>query len=187
MKEIHAPENAGGYLVRCISQYEEMMRDINLNKKKGLETMAGIECCFQIATHYRNILLNELVRYQFQHQAEEIFFFKKIKPLYNAEIEFYGLCNYAEIFKRTEGNKEPPALEPFLIKEKGRLEKFGKENTLFYNYIQEGRTDMDPVWFTRLEDQSTNSQYDGLMGTYLAIEKYVELVGSGSKRMVNGQ
>jgi len=181
MKEIQVPENCGSFLVRGIQQFDAMMTDICLHKKKNTERQSEIECCFHIAKHYEQILLSELSHYEFGSQVDEIFFFKRIKPLFSGEIEYYGLCNYAEIFKHSFNENGEKRFAGFYEKEQLRLEKFGKENPDFYNYVLEDGSDMDEVWFTRLEDDKTKSAYDGLMGTYMAIEKYVAKVGGELK------
>lgn len=176
MRQVQIPDNSGSFLIRSIQHYNTMMTDICLNKKKSLDKLSEIESCFQIATHYQNILMNELSHYQFDSQRDEIFFFKKIKPLFTGEIEFYGLYNYAEIFYSKASENEDEDIERFYKKEIQRMEKFEKEHGQFYSYIKSDRTEMDAEWFTGLENDKTSSLYDELMGTYFAIEKYVETI-----------
>ena len=90
---------------RWIQLYGEMVTDIWLCREKKLERVKEIECCFQIAEEYRIELLKLVSPYEFDCLNEEIFFFKKLKPLFNAEIEYYGLCNYVELFKKEIKNR----------------------------------------------------------------------------------
>lgn len=180
---------------RWIQLYGEMITDIWLCRKKELERINEIECCFQIAENYRMKLLELVSSYEFDCTDEEIFFFKKLKPMFNAEIEYCGLCNYAELFKRGIKNTDLPELERFYRKELQRMEKFGSENPIFFNYVKEGKTEKDTEWFTREGRNTakpevksrTSSLYDKLMGTWLALEKYGKMIEGELKELTEGK
>ena len=182
---------------RWIQLYGKLVTDIWLCREKKLERVKEIECCFQIAEEYRIELLKLISTYEFDCINEEIFFFKKLKPLFNAEIEYYGLCNYVELFKKGIKNNNIKELEEFYNKELQRMEKFSSENPIFCSYVKGWKTEKDNEWFTREARNTgkpeiktrTSSLYDRKMGTYLALEKYLvyindALAGINAKKVL---
>jgi len=69
-----------------------VQQDIRAYKARGLDAEKTIQGCFEIATNYRLQLSGEAATYEFDTVADEVLFFKMIKPLYNAEIEFHTYC-----------------------------------------------------------------------------------------------
>lgn len=146
--------------------------------------MQELDCCFQICTSYWAIVKDRVASCDFETINEEIYFFKKIKPLFTSEIEYYGFVSFAEITKEKEA--DPVELQRFWSNETLRMEKFIKANQDFYEYYKSGKSDKDAIFFTRensdlsnflkakpydLETNATTS-HDYLVSGILALEKY---------------
>jgi hypothetical protein len=177
---------------KWIQHYGQMLTDIWLCRQKQLEKIEEVECCFQIAEKYRVRLIEMVSAYEFECTDEEIYFFKKVKPQFTAEIEYLGLCNYVELFKTGVKDDDTSELEKFYKKELQRIEKFGHENPVFYQYVKERKADMDKEWFTREERNHekpelktrSSSLYDHLMGSYLALEKYTAFIKTELENLI---
>lgn len=154
----------------CATLYDEMIRDMLHCRKKDFPKEKEIELCFQIASNYYHRLMGCVRNGEFLTKKDEVLFFKKIKPLFLAEIELGGLLTHAELFK---GNvTDPGELERFYQRELQRIEKFIRDNAAFHAYITSGSVDNDDTCFTNIAGEEFQSAYDGLMGTWLALQEY---------------
>lgn len=181
MATIQVPENTGSFLINCIQFYEEMLNDIKLCKRKGLDKQAEIECCFEIATNYVGRLAMDVKDYEFENIKEEVFFFKKLKPLFTAEAEFYTYHYHAELFKNNVESDCQTELELFYHRQLQRMTKFSREQPVFFVYMLGEKTENDHLWFTRKPGESAVCPYDKLMATFEAIKKYEEFVATELK------
>jgi hypothetical protein len=176
MTTIKVPEHTGSFLVNCIQFYGEMLNDIKLCKRKGFDKQAEIQCCFEIATNYLGRLSADIKEYVFESRTDEIFFFKKIKPLFTVEAEFFTYQYHAELFKSNVEEDCQQELELFYNRQLQRMTKFSRDYPAFYAYMQEERTENDHLWFIRSDDQRTNCSHDKLLATYGAIKRYEQYV-----------
>ncbi len=132
--------------------YQSMVQDCEYCRKKQLDVIRELECCFQICTRYWAILRERVAGYEFDSTDDEIFFFKNIKPLFTSEIEYFGFVSFAELSKGKETDIRE--LQKFWYNESLRLEKFIKVNEDFYGYYKSGRTNYQSyiqkqytIWF----------------------------------------
>lgn len=162
----------GTFLKGCIQLYEEMLTEIDACKQEKQCEDERIQGCFEIAGSYKE-RINEAVRnFNFASQEDEVFFFKKVKPLFTAEVEFYTYLYHIVLFKTKEMESDKHELEAFYKRQLLKREKLRKENVAFYNYVQNENTYADTQWFTRHLNTRDCSLFDALMGRYLAIEKF---------------
>lgn len=172
--------------------YIQMRQDIALCKQKGMDCQTKCECCFQIAEKYWKLLKGRLKEYVFESITDEIEFFKHIKPLFIAEIEYYRLLLNTTHF-RPEDNKIEEAKD-YWLKQCNRLGKYISENIEICTYIKTGRTDKDTEWFVRVNnagnkvvcaaDPTVTSSHDLLVGQFLAFEKYSNYADEKFKELV---
>lgn len=176
MATIQVPGNTGSFLIGCIRFYEEMLNDIKICKRKGLGLQEEIQCCFEIATNYAGRLAVDVSGYCFEPGTDEVFFFKKIKPLFTSEAEYYTYCYHADLFKQTVEDICPMELEIFFKRQLQRRNKFSREHAMFYSYMENGRTEDDAEWFKRLADNPSCCAYDKQLASYGAIQKFEEFI-----------
>lgn len=160
--------------VKALHLYELMQTDIALCKRKQLDELKEIECCFHIAERYWAMLLYDLLQYEFKNKAEEIRFFKKIKPLFTSESEYYSLRYHAELFREESATADQRF---FLRREMRRLERFTRENLDFCQRYKNDCTEKDDEWFVRTcREERAAASHDQLAATLLALERYHEFL-----------
>lgn len=84
--------------------------------------------------------------YQFENKAEEIKFFKTIKPEFAAKLIYYNEIYNIEIAKPSGSHK---TLKKYYSSQLQKLITFYKENTEFYKYYQAGNTCLDKKYFLK--------------------------------------
>lgn len=162
------------FLKGCLQFYEEMLIEIDECKQEKRCEEERIQNCFEIAGNYKE-RINEAVRnFNFTNQEDEVFFFKKVKPLFTAEVEYYTYLYHIVLFKTKEMETDKHELEAFYKRQLLKREKLRKEFPAFYEYVQREQTYADAQWFTRHLNTRDCSLFDSLMGRYLAIEKFEE-------------
>ncbi len=162
------------FLKGCMQLYEAMLTEVDVCKQEKLCEEERIQGCFEIAGSYKE-RINEAVRnFNFGNQDDEVLFFKKVKPLFTAEVEFYTYLYHIVLFKTKEIEADKHELGAFYKRQLLKKEKLRKENPAFYDYVQNEGTYADFQWFTRRAQSRDSSLFDSLMGRYLAIEKFEE-------------
>jgi hypothetical protein len=150
--------------------YQDLMQELEHCRSKEYSFLIETEYCFHVAEKYRGILRAELAGYEFPSIELEIFFFKVIKPKFVAESEYASLLNFAGSFCPNTGN--PSDLPDFWKRQALRLDRFKKEHHSFYEYYVSGQTNLDVVYFTRVDSDRTKNDYDLLAGQLLAKQRY---------------
>jgi hypothetical protein len=160
---------------KALHLYEQLQNDLLLCKKKQLDGLKEIECCFHISESYWALLRYEVTHYEFASVTEEIRFFKEIKPKFVSESDYYSLLYHAELF-RTETDKKDQA--PFWRRELKRLEKFINENAEFCQRYKSNCTEKDSEWFVRTgsPEERAAATHDQLAASLLALERYHEFI-----------
>jgi hypothetical protein len=162
--------------------YEELLYEIKQLKHKKMSQEDLFQHCFEVACNYKDALNRRVRIYEFGSSEDEIFYFKKIKPLFNAEIEYYVFCYHVVLFKTSNLENDKEELEAYYKRQLNRMDRFRKDNKEFYNYVVAESSCADKAWFTRHNGDEENSLFDRLMGTYLAIQKFEiyisELIGA---------
>ena len=168
--------------------YSASQQSITDCRNAGYGCLKEIEICFQISARFWAELRKEIVHHEFTNRSEEIEFFKRLKPMFTSEIEYYGLCYHAQLYKATSmGNGD---LLKFWNRELKREEKFIGENIAFYLYYTSGDTRHDGKYFTRAKsgmekyvepdlnglDKRVTTSHDHLVASIMALEKYTTYV-----------
>ncbi|EHQ24292.1 RteC domain-containing protein [Mucilaginibacter paludis] len=106
-----------------------------------------------------------IIAHDFKDAAEEIQFFKELKP------KFYSrLIYYLRLFE-IEANKPDGSLrarKKYLKKQLAKIKRYSVENNTFYKYYRSGATHMDEAYFTR-------ARFDLLIGldiTYFDCDRH---------------
>jgi len=158
--------------------YAQMQKELN-----ELETFCGnevmlIEKCFNIAIHYWNKIKINLLSFTFTREEEEINFFKNIKPLFIAVIEYYTLHYQAVLFKPVNDKAQ---LILYWTHELKRAELFFNRHSEFYHYYLTGQTNKDSDYFTRKASidhtnkkatPKTPASYDDIAARIIAFRQY---------------
>jgi hypothetical protein len=159
-----------------------MQLDMNYIHCSGKPRVQQLEECFEVSMRYWTMVRGKLAEYQFESEEEEIYFFKKIKPVFISESEYYGFLYHLEIFRPVNETDQ----NAFYLKECQRLAKFIDENSHFYNYYKSGCGSKDELYFLRSAyvigetmdfhpydlDLKASTSHDHLVSSILALEKY---------------
>jgi hypothetical protein len=163
--------------------YEALVRDINAILARDLSDKEKMELCFRCCIEHWNRLKEEIKSEGFASDAEEIHFFRNIKPRFTGEIEYYTQRYHAILFL-------PPAdassRQDFWEGEIGRIDKFFGSFHIFFAYYSSGKTDQDDRYFLRRNsdgsnlahanvfdmDQATATSHDWLLTNKIGYEKY---------------
>lgn len=167
---------------KALKLYDEMQQELSNCKKNENE----FECRFAIANRYWAILQADLIHYSFDTIADEIVFFKTVKPLFIAELLYCGLCSYAQLclLNVNEGYETAK----FWSQELRRLDKFKEEHLDFVEYYLTQQTSLDEQWFTRKNNDNkylfistafdlehkASSSHDVLVSNLLALQRYIK-------------
>jgi hypothetical protein len=130
--------------------------------------------CFEHAASYKEKVMLKARTVQFTNEYDEISFFKHIKPLFTAEVEFHTYLYHIALIKIKEKDHEVPALLAYYKRQLLRIDKFNIGNSSFCDYVESGATNLDRAWFTRRFQCKDGSLFDGLMGKYISNIKLKE-------------
>ena len=107
--------------------------------KKSLEAFHVLGAAF-------NQLKTFILAYNFRDDAEEIYFFKHIKPLLCSHLIYYRKIYNIEM-NRPVGSIE--AQRAYLHHELDRIHEFQHKRQDFYRYLRSGATSLDTIYFMR--------------------------------------
>jgi hypothetical protein len=82
----------------CEEMYQEMLSEVYTSARLDLAPTSRVAYCFKICVEYWTKLKDQVKLQQFADEAEEIWFFKTMKPKFTALIEYYTLVYHAELF-----------------------------------------------------------------------------------------
>ncbi|MFN3773471.1 RteC domain-containing protein [Cloacibacterium normanense] len=128
-----------------------------------------------------------VTQHEFEDMAQEIYFFKKIKPHLISKFIYYSKILELESNKPNLGTK---AIRKYYESILNSLKNFYKENTNFYNYYRRKATYMDHQYFVRYQhdlkkwfniqlhnfDEHFTTSHDDLVAQIIAhdlLEKYL--------------
>ncbi|MBU9937600.1 MAG: RteC domain-containing protein [Ferruginibacter sp.] len=126
--------------------YAQMQEEINQAEAHCKNEIQKVESCFNIALLYLNKIKNHSESFAFRHETDEINFFKNIKPLFIAAMEYYTLRYHAVLFKPSNDKDQ---VVTYWLHQLKRVEIFYNQHREFYHYYTGGQTDRDTMYFTR--------------------------------------
>ena len=169
---------------------KEVDQSLLVINAKDSETLKKAEEITSLLTNAFNHLRAFIHEYQFKDKAEEIFFFKEIKPNLFCDLIYYQKMYNLEIHRPTGGY---PELKVYLKKELARITDFFDKNRAFYRYFLRGQSD------NTLYHSSSSHERDPLFSTVAdhkvtrilansKLEKYIhsELAKIGEIKETNG-
>jgi len=169
------------------SLHKALLTEIEASRKSCMTELEYVENVFRIALNYWNGLKEQLRHSSFESQADEIDFYKNIKPRFTCYIEYVMLINHSLLFVPVE-NKE--AKKDFWESELQELNRFNEKNAAFVDYYKNKRTHHDHQYFLRANYDTANlivsrpydieagfmTSHDHLVAAYLAQLMYNEYV-----------
>jgi len=172
--------------------YRQMQADVDKCRQQSQSELERIECCFRTADDFWLRMRDALSDHVFKNEAEEIDFFKNVKPLFTSQIELYTLIYQGMLFKP---DADTIKIESFWESESGRLHRFCESKEAFIQYYKSGDTSLDRQYFLRdnnhpapapkIYDKNANfsTSHDGLVAALLAQEMYHEYTRAKLKEL----
>jgi hypothetical protein len=146
---------------RLYTALENQLLDVSLNNETVLEQhRASIHVCKKAMSKLKNYMAN----YAFESVADEIHFFKEVKPLfYSKYIYFINVYNF--LMQRPTGSET--IQKDYIHMHLAEIKTFFDHNRAFYTYYRSRMTKMDEIYYTRgsfdvhaeLEDFEEDEQY----------------------------
>ena len=163
---------------RFYTAMEHQLAEITLSGQPVNEQYkASIKVCKKAMSKLKNYISS----YAFESQAEEIHFFKEIKPqFYSKYIYYINVYNFLTEKPTGGENIQTDYIKMHL----SELKTFFDHNRAFYSYYRSGVTQMDEIYYTRggfdvhaeLEDFEEDEQYstshDYKLSKIIANEKF---------------
>ena len=176
-------------LVYCKEKYGFLLAELRQHKSEGLPLKEEIVRCFGSSYGCWSAVARQLRTYRFADRPEEILFFKEVKPAFMFLVEYYQLMYHGVIFQPEHSLKK---LRAFWQMEHRRYPDFIAAHACFCQYYTSGRTEHDPVFFTRCRDaflgpEPLCSTHDHLVSRYRALKKYDRYVTARLKWLAIGR
>ncbi len=134
----------------CRLYHRIMTNKLKACKTANACTLVKLENCYQVC-FYTWVTISEIAsKHTFDSLDTEIEFFKVLKPSFTSEIEYYSLLYNSALFKPDFSND----IISFWKRESSRLERFISKNKAFYDYYKNCETDMDEIYFTKLDEEA---------------------------------
>ncbi|HEY8387980.1 MAG TPA: RteC domain-containing protein [Parasegetibacter sp.] len=121
----------------------EMLVELTKCEQSDESELKKVESCFVVATRYWE-KLKELCQFTSNNAAEEIYFFRHVKPLFIGRIRYYTILYEALLCipdKSGEYN--------FWEEEAMRLERFCERHEDFIKYLQQEPDEREHLYFLR--------------------------------------
>ena len=126
-----------------LTQLEEKIKII---EQENTFVLKRSQLCFDACKQTIDELKSFVVKYKFKSVAEEIKFFKEIKPKFTSKL-IYHLSLYNIETKKPNGGKE--ILKNYYVKELQNLKSYFDYNLDFYKYYRANATFLDTKYFLR--------------------------------------
>lgn len=136
------------------AHYQEMLQELDHCRRLDFPSTSRIAYCFKTCMDHWHRILKHVNGHAFANEAEEIQFFKTVKPKYTSLIEYYIMVYHAELFRPACEDE----LQAFWRKENARVARFHREHASFCTYYKSGCTSMDQVYFTRCSHNCCNEK-----------------------------
>lgn len=179
------------YTERLYAALENQLNEISANDDPPAEKLkASILSCKKAMAKLKNYIST----YSFESTADEIYFFKVIKPqFYSKYIYFISVFNF--LMKRPTGADDH--LKEYIHAELADMKRYFDHNAAFYQYYRSGSTLMDSAYFTRggfdvhvelekfEEDEIYSTSHDYKLANIIANEKYQDFLNIELQKLNN--
>ena len=165
------------------SYWVKMLKALEDNSRRGLNMETAAQA-FEICTHYWQQFLDAFREEQLGDPEKAVLFFKQVKPLFTAEIQFYKLLYGGFLFLPDESVWQ----RTYWSQEIQRIAQFMERHHLFYQYFLSGNTEMDSRYFNhqyckvtsfnieKHETYEPNVPYDLLLSLLMAMNRYQKVI-----------
>jgi hypothetical protein len=136
-------QKVNNYTKTLLLELEEQLKFISLETDSPL---ASAELSIQVIQKTLQNLKTYTVKYKFKSTAEEIKFFKELKPAFHSKL-IYHLFVYNIETRRPKGGFK--VIKKYLQSELDKLKRYFDANLEFYKYYRTGSNYLDHRYFVR--------------------------------------
>lgn len=130
-------------IAKMAVELDDQLKFIDLEQDDKIKTsQLSIEVCIRTLTKVKKAV----VKSKFRNEAEEIYFFKHIKPRFISKLIYHNRIFNIETKKPHGGEK---VLRKYLNNELDKLKRFFDNNLEFYKYHRTNSTYLDHKYFVR--------------------------------------
>jgi hypothetical protein len=126
-----------------LSELNSQLQFIRLENEDNIKAS---ELSIKVLLSVIDKLKKSILRYKFKNEAEEIYFFKYIKPQFTSKLIYHNRVLKIETKKPYGGEK---VLRKYLNNELNKLKRFFDNNLDFYKYYRTNSTYLDYKYFVR--------------------------------------
>jgi hypothetical protein len=167
--------------------YNDLLADMaRCNAKDLCDEVEKVSDCYWIAFNYWERLKKLISPAKFSTEAEEIEFFREVKPQFTCHIEYYTILSQALVCARALVVAKDEFC--FWEEEINRYKRFCDKNESFVTYYESGKHYSDVLFFLREhtspgyvpkaviydDDPEYCTSHDGIVRSYLAQKMYWE-------------
>lgn len=134
------------FLRRIETDYEKMKHSLRMIGEEQEDRMLMAEQCLILIDENIRMLKSKVIKYQFVSMADEVYFFKVLKPKFISKFLYYNQILDIESMKPKSGRK---AVRKFYENRINKLNADYLGNIEFYNYFKRGATYLDQKYFVR--------------------------------------
>ena len=126
--------------------HQQLLTALAACQEKASTEIECVEASFKCSLDHWGKIQKHIRKQDFLSLADEIHFFKMVKPRFTAHIEYYTCRYHALLFMPADDKLE---LARFWKWEMRKTEKFFESNEDFCRYMQEDATEKDQDYFLR--------------------------------------
>lgn len=139
--------------------YDDMRASLEEIESSASNTLEWAERSYQAVDAVLQQLKEYIVDYSFKNKAEEILFFKELKPKFQKELIFFIEVYYTELNRPVAGQEH---LEQYYTKVLEGIQSFFQRNQMLYGYYRTAKSSHDELFFVR----------DSINEPFLALPEY---------------
>ncbi|KFC19328.1 RteC domain-containing protein [Chryseobacterium sp. FH1] len=134
------------FLRRVEKEYERMERSLSEIDQQQEDRLVTAEQCLMLIDGHVRKLKAQVIRHQFDSMADEVCFFRDLKPKFISKYLYYNQILEIESLRPRSGKK---AIKKFYENRMAKLNEDYLGYIEFYNYFKRGATYLDQKYFVR--------------------------------------
>lgn len=136
------------------SRYASMTNELNNIASEALNILQQSERSYAAVRSVLNEIKAFILGYDFKDKAEEIYFFKEIKPQFMRELIYHGELYEIEARKPIGGKEQ---FLRYYEQEVERIRQYFVRHQVAYNYYRTDKSEHDELFFTRVSGNELNA------------------------------
>lgn len=186
------------FLRKVEKDYERMERSLaEIDQQQENRMIIAEQCLMLIDDHIRK-LKEQVIKFQFDSMADEVYFFRNLKPKFISKYLYYNQILEIESVRPRSGKK---AIRKFYENRIAKLNTDYLRYIEFYNYFKRGATYLDQKYFVRNAydlkmklpdhlysfDDGFTTFYDHQVATIISNDNLINFLMTGIEKLEMGQ